>query len=157
MSMLATGSRVVPEAWIDYNGHMMDAYYCVAFTEATEAFLDHVGLGAAYRAETGCGIYTVESHVCFGKSVRVGATLEYHSQLLACDDKRLHLFHQMTESGRREQVATNELMFLHVDLRDERVKPMPPASSRAVRLLAAAHAPLPAPPNAGRRIRMPGS
>jgi acyl-CoA thioester hydrolase len=156
MSMLATGSRMVPKAWIDYNGHMMDAYYCVAFTEATEAFLDHVGLGAAYRAETGCGIYTVESHVCFGKSVRVGATLEYHSQLLACDDKRLHLFHQMTESGNRDQVATNELMFLHVDLRDERVKPMPLASSRAVRLLAAAHASLPAPPNAGRRIRMPG-
>ena len=155
MSMLATGSRIVPQAWIDYNGHMMDAYYCVAFTEATEAFLDHVGLGATYRAETGCGIYTVESHVCFGKSVRAGATLEYHSQLLACDDKRLHVFHQMTESGNPEQVATNELMFLHVDLATERVTPMPSARSDAVRLVASAHAALPAPRNAGRRIRMP--
>ena len=47
---LSTGGRVVPPEWIDYNGHMMDAYYFLAFTEATEAFLDHVGLGAAYRA-----------------------------------------------------------------------------------------------------------
>jgi len=62
----------------------------------------------------------------------------------------------MTESGNCEQVATNELMFLHVGLAAERVKPIPPASSRAVRLLAAAHASPPAPPNASRRIRMPG-
>jgi acyl-CoA thioester hydrolase len=156
MSALATGGRVVPEAWIDYNGHMMDAYYCVAFTEATEAFLDHVGLGAAYRAESGCGMYTVEGHVCFVKSVRGGAAIRYESQLLGWDDKRLHLFHQMVEPGSGDQIATNELMFLHVDLATERVTPMPSARSDAVRLVASAHAALPAPQNAGRRIRMPG-
>jgi acyl-CoA thioester hydrolase len=156
MSAFAAGSRVVPQEWIDYNGHMMDAYYSVAFTEATEAFLDHVGLGATYREQTGCGIYTVESHLCFAKSVRAGATLRYQSQLLGCDDKRLHLFHQMAESGSGEQVATNELMLLHVDLTTERVTPMPPPRSRAVQMMATAQAALPTPPNAGRRIRMPG-
>lgn len=156
MSALATGGRVVPDAWIDYNGHMMDAYYSVAFTEATEAFLDHVGLGAAYRAQSRCGMYTVESHVCFAKSVRGGAALRYESQLLGWDNKRLHLFHQMTEPGSGDQVATNELMLLHVDLATERVTPMPPTRSRAVQLLASAQAALPPPQNAGRRIRMPG-
>lgn len=154
MSALATGGRVVPEAWIDYNGHMMDAYYCVAFTEATEAFLDHVGLGAAYRAESGCGIYTVESHVCFARSVRGGAALRYESQLLGWDDKRLHLFHRMVGPG-GDQVATNELMLLHVDLATERVTPMPPTRSRAVQLVGSAQAALPPPQNAGRRIHMP--
>ena len=157
MSALATGGRVVPEAWIDYNGHMMDAYYCVAFTEATEAFLDHVGLGVAYRAESGCGMYTVESHVCFAKSVQAGATLRYESQLLGWDDKRLHLFHQMGEPGSGDQLATNELMLLHVDLATERVTPMPRARSRAVQLVASAQAALPPPQNAGRRIRMPAA
>ena len=156
MSALATGGRVVPEAWIDYNGHMNDASYWVAFTEATEAFLDHVGLGAAYQAESGCGMYTVEGHVCFAGSVRGGATIRYESQLLGWDDKRLHLFHQMAERGRGDQVATNELMLLHVDLATERVTPMPSARSRAVQLVASAQAALPAPQNAGRRIRMPG-
>ena len=155
MNALATGGRVVPEAWIDYNGHMMDAYYGVAFTEATEAFLDHVGLGAAYRAETGCGMYTVESHVCFAKSVRGGATIRYESQLLGWDDKRLHLFHQMAEPGSGDQVATSELMLLHVDLATERVTLMPSARSRAVQLIATAQAALPTPQNAGRRISMP--
>ena len=155
MSALATGGRVVPEAWIDYNGHMMDAYYSMAFTEATEAFLDHVGLGAAYRAVSGCGIYTVESHVCFAKSVLGGAALVYESQLLGWDHKRLHLFHQMVEPGGGDQVATNELMLLHVDLATERVAPMPQPRSRAVQLAASAQAALPPPQNAGRRIRMP--
>jgi acyl-CoA thioester hydrolase len=66
---LDTGGRPVPAEWIDYNGHMMDAYYFAAFTEATEALLDHVGLGTAYRAETGCGMYTAESRLCFARSV----------------------------------------------------------------------------------------
>jgi acyl-CoA thioester hydrolase len=156
VSALATGGRVVPRAWIDYNGHMMDAYYSVAFTEATEAFLDHLGLGAAYRTESGCGMYTVESHVCFAKSVLAGTALRYESQLLGWDEKRLHLFHQMAEAGSGDQVATNELMLLHVDLATERVMPMPPARSHAVQLVATAQAALPAPQNAGRRIHIPG-
>jgi len=96
---LSTGGRAVPPEWIDYNGHMMDAYYFMAFTEATEAFLDHVGLGAAYRARTGSGIYTAESHLCFLSSVTSGATLAYHTQLLGHDAKRLHVFHRLTRAG----------------------------------------------------------
>ena len=44
--------RVLPE-WIDYNGHLMDGYYLVAFTEATEACLQTLGFGPEYRARTG--------------------------------------------------------------------------------------------------------
>ena len=116
MNPLATGGRTVPPEWIDYIGHMMDAYYFVAFTEATEAFLDHLGLGERYRTDSGCGIYTVESHLCFSKSVRAGAVLLYDSQLLGCDEKRLHVFHRMSQSPAGDVVATNELMFLHVDI-----------------------------------------
>ncbi len=98
MNLLATGGRTVPPEWIDYIGHMMDAYYFVAFTEATEAFLDHLGLGEHYRADSGCGMYTVESHLCFSRSVRAGTVLRYDSQLLGCDQKRLHVFHRMSQS-----------------------------------------------------------
>jgi acyl-CoA thioester hydrolase len=148
---LSTGGRVVPPEWIDYNGHMMDAYYFMAFTEATEAFLDHVGLGAAYQARTGSGIYTVESHLCFLSSVPSGATLAYHTQLLGHDAKRLHVFHLMTRTG--SVAATCELMFLHVS--GDRVAPMPPEAASAVAALAADHAALPRPDQAGRRITLP--
>jgi acyl-CoA thioester hydrolase len=153
---LGTGGRAVPAEWIDYNGHMMDAYYFVAFTEATEALLDHVGLGAAYRAGTGCGMYTAESHLCFHASVAAGAELRYSSQLLGCDAKRLHVFHRMTVPP-GDDVATNELMFLHVDIALGRVVPIPAQHGRRAAALAAEHAALPVPAAAGRRIAMPGT
>jgi acyl-CoA thioester hydrolase len=148
---LSTGGRVVPPEWIDYNGHMMDAYYFMAFTEATEAFLDHVGLGAAYQSRTGSGIYTAESHLCFLSSVTSGATLAYHTQLLGQDAKRLHVFHRMTRAG--SVAATCELMFLHVS--NGLVAPMPPETAAAVAVVAADQAALPRPDQAGRRIAMP--
>jgi acyl-CoA thioesterase FadM len=151
MTGLRTGGRVVPPEWIDYNGHMMDAYYFLAFTEATEAFLDHVGLGAAYRARTGCGIYTAESHLCFLAPVALGAALTYQTLLLGHDPKRLHVFHQMTSAG--IVVATCELMFLHVG--GDVVAPMPAERSVAVSALADEQAPLPRPDRAGRRVAMP--
>jgi acyl-CoA thioester hydrolase len=151
MTGLRTGGRVVPPEWIDYNGHMMDAYYFLAFTEATEAFLDHVGLGAAYRASTGCGIYTAESHLCFLSPVILGAALSYQTLLLGHDAKRLHVFHQMTSQG--ITVATCELMFLHVG--GDSVAPMQPREAAAVAALAAEHAPLPRPDLSGRRVAMP--
>jgi acyl-CoA thioesterase FadM len=153
---LDTGGRTVPAEWIDYNGHMMDAYYFAAFTEATEALLDYVGLGAAYRGETGCGMYTVESHLCFSGSVLAGARLRYSSQLLGHDEKRLHVFHRMTEEPGGQEVATNELMFLHVDLAIQRVVPIPPAHRHALITLAAEHAALPVPRVAGRSIALAG-
>src|SRR5260370_35858831 len=99
MSGRGTGRRTVPAEWIDYNGHMMDAHYFLAFTEATEAFLDHVGLGAAYRAATGAGIYTAESHLCFLAGVTEGTALTYRTQLLCRVANRLHVFHQRTPAG----------------------------------------------------------
>jgi carnitine 3-dehydrogenase len=113
--------------------------------------LDHVGLGAAYQARTGSGIYTAERHLCFVSGVTDGAALEYRTQLLGHDSKRMHVFHQMT-SGQGLS-ATCELMFLHVT--DGRVEPMPPEPAAAVAALAARHACLPPPGRAGRRIAMP--
>ena len=152
MDLLRTGGRIVPAEWIDYNGHLMVCYSYVAFSDATEGFLDHLGLGAAYLEKTGCSIYTVETHLCFEKGVRCDAALQYSSQLLAADARRLHVFHRMTEDG--AQVATAEMMYLHVDVAAERVCPMPPGPREAVAGLAARHAALPPPPNAGRRIAM---
>jgi acyl-CoA thioesterase FadM len=148
---LATGGRTVPKEWIDYNGHMMDAYYFLAFTEATEAFLDHVALGAAYQARNGRGVYTAEGHLCFLSGVTAGAALSYRTQLLDHDAKRLHVFHTMT--GADGLAATCELMFLHVS--DGRVTPMPPEAVRAVSALAASQRTLPRPGQAGRHVAIP--
>jgi acyl-CoA thioester hydrolase len=44
-------TAVLPE-WIDYNGHLRDAYYALALSLATDALMDRIGLDAGYRART---------------------------------------------------------------------------------------------------------
>ena len=56
---LYTG-EALPE-WIDYNGHMNVAYYVLAFDHATDAFLDYLGMGQAYRDEQNCSAFVVET------------------------------------------------------------------------------------------------
>jgi len=50
--------RVEP-GWVDYNGHMNVAYYVLAFDHGTDAFLDHVGMDAPYRASTGGTVFVL--------------------------------------------------------------------------------------------------
>ena len=150
--LLGTGEWTVPADWIDYNGHMMDGYYGLAFSDATEVFLDHVGLGEAYRKETGSGMYTVESHLCYLRSARAGQRLRFTTQVLGADAKRVRVFHRMTDAATGDEVATEELMFLHVDGATERVTAMPPARGRVAAALAAEHASRPAAGGAGREI-----
>jgi len=68
--------------------------------------------------------------------------------------KRLHVFHRMSQSPGGDVVATSELMFLHVNIVSERVTPMPPERWQAASRLAAAHAALATPANAGRRVQL---
>ncbi len=52
MSLEAPISRwrePVPEAWLDYNGHLNVAYYTLIFDNAVEVFYPLCGLGQPYK------------------------------------------------------------------------------------------------------------
>jgi acyl-CoA thioesterase FadM len=114
---------VVREEWLDYNGHMNDAYYALVCGEASEVLLDALGLGAAYQAATGCTTYTVESHIRYLAEARGGDVLRAVSVLVAADPKRLRVRHSI--SGPAGAVATGEYLYLHVNQASGRVEPMP--------------------------------
>ena len=48
----------VQDAWIDYNGHLSEPYYVLVFGHATDAVMDEVGLGPAYREANDASLYT---------------------------------------------------------------------------------------------------
>src|SRR5512147_3221105 len=89
---------VRPE-WIDYNGHMNVAYYVLAFDHATDTFFDFLGLDEAYRTRTGASLFALESHIVYKAELKEGEPLRVTTQLLDCDDKRLHFFHAMYHGG----------------------------------------------------------
>ena len=146
-------AQVLPE-WIDYNRHMMDGYYAVAFGRVTDSFMDYIGLDEAYRAATHCTIYTAETHIVYLREVKEGAPLRFTAQLLGCDARRIHLFQEMHQAADGYLAATAEWMLLHVNQDIGKVVPMPDLITARLAQLAAAHARLPRPAQAGRAVSM---
>jgi acyl-CoA thioester hydrolase len=147
--------EVLPE-WIDINGHMNLAYYIVLFDYATDLLFDVLDLGRDYRVRTDYGTFVAETHNLYERELLVGQRVRVATQILGADDKRLHLAHEMFSLDSGQRAATQELMFLHVSLKERRVTPFPPDLRARVHRAAAAHAALPRPSWVGRRLAMPG-
>lgn len=146
--------RVRPD-WIDYNGHLNEAYYLLIFSHANDAFMDHVGLDAAGRAAMGTSIYTLEAHISYLDEVGEGAEVAVATQLLDIDQKRMHVYHVMydTAGGEDRPLAECEVMMLHVDMTDgPKAAPFHAPVQARLDAIHAAHAALPRPKRAGRAI-----
>jgi acyl-CoA thioester hydrolase len=134
-----SGTATVRPEWIDYNGHMNVGYYLVAFDLATEAVCVHLGIGEAYRREHDASIFVLEAHVTFDREVHEAAPLVFRSRIVDCDTKRFHLIHHMYHWTDGYLAATNELMCMHMDLRNRRSAPLPDGALTRVDALHRAH------------------
>ena len=137
----------VREEWIDYNGHLSEAYYVLVFGFATDRAMYELGLGAAYRQETGCSLYTVEAHVRYLQEAGLGAHLHVRTRIVGAAEKKLHLAHEMTVGD--DLIATEEVLGIHVDQTHGRARVLP----EAVRASAADHL-VDAPAWVGRAVRV---
>lgn len=141
--------------WLDYNGHMNEAYYVLVFSHATDDFMDFVGLHAAYRARANASVYTLETHVVYLLEAGEGAPLTIETQLIGVDAKRFHLFHAMRHGDGGDLLAAAEHMLLHVDMGGPKSAPFPPEIAARLAEIDAAHGKLPRPEQAGRSIALP--
>lgn len=123
MSLKTLHSEPVKDEWLDHYGHLNEASYLVAFANASWAFLEHFQVGATYFDRTGCGFYTLETHLRYLKEVRAPAVLEMEAMVLEVDAKRCRYAMLMRVAG--EPCATFESVMLHFDARANRSAPMP--------------------------------
>ncbi|ACV67648.1 thioesterase family protein [Desulfohalobium retbaense] len=151
---LVHNSRVQPE-WIDYNGHMSEAFYVLIFGHATDAFLDAIGLDAETRSQAKVSAYTVEAHIRYVREVQEGEAVEVQTQLVGHDAKRAHLFHTMARAADGTVVATEEILVLHVDTQAGGTAPFQPVAANALEQLQKRHDRLPRPQDVARAITMP--
>lgn len=150
---------VVPAEWIDYNGHLTEGCYGVAFGQATDEVLIHLGFGPDYLAAHG-SFYTVETRIRYLHEVKQGVEVHTESLVLGADAKRLHVHHFLfaddpASSERSAPVATQECMLLHVVQRSSgpMVAPMVEPVASAALVAAAAHAEVPSPDHVGKGVR----
>jgi acyl-CoA thioester hydrolase len=160
MSELITSwTGQVDPAWVDYNGHLNDAYYMVIFSYATDGLMARAGLNAAGRTATGHTLYTLEVHLNYVQEVHEGVAVEVRTQILGVDAKRVQLFHTLHRQDDGALLATNEQMLANIDVTNAatgpKTAPFLPAVADFLLPLAQAHAGLPRPANAGRSIALP--
>ncbi|KPD25378.1 L-carnitine dehydrogenase [Pseudomonas paraeruginosa] len=145
---------VLPE-WVDYNGHLRDAFYLLVFSYATDALMAHIGLDSQNREASGHSLFTLECHLNFLHEVKEGARVEVRTQLLGHDRKRLHVHHALYLPGSGQALALSEQMLLHVSLDGPRSVPFEGEVLARVEALAEAHRALPVPEGVGRVIGLP--
>jgi acyl-CoA thioester hydrolase len=106
-------AKIEPE-WIDYNGHLRDAFYGLVASLAVDDVMDHLGLDAAYRQRTHGTLYTLEVHLHYLHEVKSSDDLSVTTVILDYDRKRIHAGCVMNCSRIPDAVATAEMMLLHV-------------------------------------------
>ena len=133
MTSLPLFHETVRPEWIDYNGHLSEAFYVLVFGHATDAMMDATGMNAIYRTDSGCSLYTVESHIRYLRDVPEGAHLGVRTRILGAVGKKAHFTHEMyvldaanaAADADSAVVATSELLALHVDQKAGRAVPFP--------------------------------
>jgi acyl-CoA thioester hydrolase len=146
--------QVEPQ-WIDHNGHLNMAYYNVLFDRAADELLELAGLGKDYVLRQQHSIFIAEVHLRYLRELQSGDPVQVSVQLLDYDAKRLHFFEQLVHATHGWVAATSENMALHVDLTTKKTTPFLDHGLKMLAKMKAAHANLPRPEAAGRRIAMP--
>jgi len=131
MTVFNFHSEPLQDIWLDAYGHLNEAYYLLPFTNTTWKLQDHFGIGVDYYEETGCALYTVETHLRYLNEVRSPATMDIHSSILGSAPKKIWFSHQMLVND--TVCATAEFMVLHYSTRESCTVEMPEPVQIALR------------------------
>ncbi|HEY7044589.1 MAG TPA: thioesterase family protein [Nocardioidaceae bacterium] len=140
---------VVAAQWVDYNGHMSESCYLLVFGDSADAFFRFIGIDDDYRT-AGHSLYTAETHLHHRREVAEGEPVACSLQLLDHDDRRLHIFHEMTHGESGMSLAAAEQLLVHVDMAAGRATPMPSILLDRLIAIRQAHAALRTPDVVGR-------
>ncbi|MEX2517809.1 MAG: thioesterase family protein [Paracoccaceae bacterium] len=125
--------RVCPADWVDFNGHMRDAYYVLLVSFANDQTMDELGMGPRYLSLTGRTLYNLDTRINYLKEAHEDDRLLVRMRLIDADAKRLHLHSEILNEATCAPLAVNESVLLHVDQAGgPRAEPFPPAVSALV-------------------------
>lgn len=141
----------VPAEWVDYNGHMSESAYLLAFGHSSDAFFRFIGIDEDYRSG-GHSLFTVETHIHNVAQARQGDEVVFDLAVLDLDSRRVHILHTMRAAVTSAEIAVGEQLLVHVDTEAQASTPLPAELTRRLDALRRAHAALPRPAFLGRPI-----
>ena len=154
MPALTTYRTPIQKDWVDYNGHLRDAYYLLIFSYATDALMERIGLDADSRGQSGNSLFTLEAHINYLHEVKLGIEVWVQTQIVGFDHKRLHVYHSLHRAGFDDALAASEQMLLHDDLAGPKSTPFSELSLALLERVMKLQQDLPAPTWLGRLIKL---
>ena len=128
--MIETYRGVVYPDQLDHMGHMNVRWYTAKFDEAAWHLFSYVGVTNGYIREQEKGMAALEQLTKYKAEVMVGDLLVVRSKMLEVKEKTIRFLHTLYNAETEAEVATSELLAIHLD-RKKRKSCALPAAIRA--------------------------
>ena len=113
--MILKTEKVIKE-WTDYNGHLNVAFYVHIFDIAADVMLDNFNMGGISAKKNKKTTFVAEMHTVYKQEIKLGEEVETQVTFVDHDKKRIHYRLSMFHKEKKYLAATNEVLYLYVDL-----------------------------------------
>lgn len=114
-------STVVPEEFIDGNGHMNIARYMQLHSDGGWAYFAEIGMSEESARAGGPTTFDVEHHIVYRREVHAGDEVSVHVRVIGRSERALHSLQFLVNRTRGEVANTHEALSLCVDLSTRRL------------------------------------
>lgn len=122
--MIETYRGVVYPNQLDHMDHMNVQWYTSKFDEATWHLFSAVGITNGYILENQRGMAAVEQITKYKSEVVAGDLLLIKSKILEVSEKTIRFLHIMYNAETEREVATSELLGVHLDRENRKSCPL---------------------------------
>ena len=123
--MIETYRGTVYPHQLDHMGHMNVQWYTAKFDEGTWHLFSAVGITSDYIRGQHRGMAAVEQTTRYKAEVMAGDLLVVKSRVLEVGDKVLRFLHVMCNAESGKEVATTELVAVHLDRHERKACAFP--------------------------------
>ena len=123
---METYRGVVYPNQLDHMGHMNVQWYVAKFDEATWHFMFNLGITPTYMRDCNRGMAAIEQKIRYKAEALSGDLLVIRSRMLAMKNKTVRFLHRMFNAEGDMEIASCELVVVHLDRRKRKSCPFPP-------------------------------
>ena len=123
--MIETYRGVVYPGQLDHIGHMNVQWYAAKFDEATWQLCSAIGITSGYMRDQHRGMAALQQVTKYKSEVLSGELLVVKSKVLEIHDKFIRFLHVMYDAESGNEVASTEIMGIHMDTKTRKSCPMP--------------------------------
>ena len=123
---------IVPEAWLDSNGHMNVAWYIYAFDCVIDDVFRPFGLATEDIPQSGRSMFTLDLRVQYRSELLLGDRCGFNYRIVAADAYRLHFQMVMIRRHDATVAALLDQLSIAVDLKTRAKAPIPNDSLKRI-------------------------